>query len=80
MSEDEKHRIRLAVWNLMERTNVASFPRPVYGRIPNFIGAARAAELLASLEEFRRARVVKVNPDSPQRPVRELALRQGKRS
>ena len=75
---DEKQMLRQRIWDLMERTNVASFPRPVHGRIPNFVGARRAAERLASTEEFARARVVKVNPDSPQRPVRELALRAGK--
>lgn len=76
--EEEKRRIRQEVWELMERTNVAAFPRPVYGRIPNFVGAREAAERLASTEEFRKAKVIKVNPDSPQRPVRELALRYGK--
>jgi 5-formyltetrahydrofolate cyclo-ligase len=75
---DEKQSLRQMIWDLMERTNVASFPRPVHGRIPNFVGSRRAAENLASTEEFRKARVIKVNPDSPQRPVRELALRAGK--
>ncbi len=76
--DEEKRRIRRAVWELMERANVAAFPRPVYGRIPNFVGSREAAERLASTEEFETASVVKVNPDSPQRPVRELALRKGK--
>ncbi len=62
----------------MEETNVASFPRPVYGRIPNFVGAEVAAARLAESGEFRRARVVKVNPDAPQRGVREAVLRAGK--
>src|SRR5581483_3696161 len=44
----------------------------------NFKGAAAAAARLADLPEFRRARVVKVNPDSPQRPVRQLVLERGK--
>ncbi len=62
----------------MEERNIAKFPRPVYGRIPNFVGSEVAAQRLAELEEFRRARVVKVNPDAPQQPVRLLALQQGK--
>ncbi|QGR19013.1 5-formyltetrahydrofolate cyclo-ligase [Stygiolobus azoricus] len=62
----------------MEETNIAAFPRPVFGRIPNFKGAEKAAEKLLSTPEFQKAKFIKVNPDSPQRYVRELALRQGK--
>lgn len=75
---EEKEELRERVWALMERLQVAAFPRPVRGRIPNFVGAEEAARRLASLPEFQAARVIKVNPDSPQRPVRELALRAGK--
>ncbi len=75
---EAKARIREAVWRLLEERGVARFPRPVYGRIPNFVGAEEAAARLASTPEWRRARLVKVNPDAPQRPVRLLALRQGK--
>lgn len=73
-----KCEIRKKVWSLLEETNIATFPRPVMGRIPNFKGAEKAAEKLASTPEFQRAKFIKVNPDSPQRYVRELALRQGK--
>ena len=62
----------------MEEKDIASFPRPVYGRIPNFKGAEKAAENLAKTEEFKKAKFVKINPDAPQRPVREIALREGK--
>lgn len=71
--------IRKRVWDLMEIQNIARFPRPVIGRIPNFEGADRAAKRLADLPIFGRANVLKVNPDSPQRWVRQLALSQGKR-
>lgn len=73
-----KCEIRKKVWSLLEETNIATFPRPVMGRIPNFKGAEKAAEKLSSTPEFQRAKFIKVNPDSPQRYVRELALRQGK--
>ncbi|MET1128894.1 MAG: 5-formyltetrahydrofolate cyclo-ligase, partial [Thermoproteota archaeon] len=76
--KEEKARIREAVWRLLEERGVARFPRPVHGRIPNFAGAEEAAARLAQLPAWRRARLVKVNPDSPQKPVRLLALRQGK--
>jgi 5-formyltetrahydrofolate cyclo-ligase len=74
----KKEQIRKAIWDLMEKRGIARFPRPVYGRIPNFEGATRAAEKLGELPAWRKARVVKVNPDSPQRPVRRFALAQGK--
>ena len=62
----------------MEEKGIADFPRPVYGRIPNFKGSDQACELLAKLDVFRKANVVKVNPDSPQRKIREICLEEGK--
>lgn len=62
----------------MERNNIAAFPRPVYGRIPNFKGAKQAATNLMGQKELINASVIKVNPDSPQRPLREMILRKGK--
>jgi 5-formyltetrahydrofolate cyclo-ligase len=49
----------------------------VHGRIPNFTGAEKAAELLLAHPAFNRVKVIKVNPDSPQRWVRKLALERG---
>jgi len=62
----------------MEKSGVAAFPLPCWGRIPNFVGAEAAADKLRQLEEWKRAKVVFVNPDSPQRKVRENALKDGK--
>jgi len=61
----------------MEQRRVAAFPG-ARGRIPNFVGASTAADRLAALEEWRSARVIKCNPDAPQRYVRLRALREGK--
>ncbi|XP_072926454.1 methenyltetrahydrofolate synthase domain-containing protein isoform X2 [Hemitrygon akajei] len=66
--------IRQKVWDYMEENNLANFPRPVHHRIPNFKGAAQAAEKLPSLQEFKSTRIVKVNPDKPQENVRLLVL------
>ena len=77
-TSDEKRRIREMVWQLLEEKGVARFPRPVYGRIPNFEGAEAAADLLRRSEEYLRARVVKVNPDAPQRAVRRAVPTDGK--
>jgi len=72
-----KDEIRDAVWTRLERERLALFPG-ARGRIPNFRGAAAAADLLAESPEWRRARALKCNPDAPQRPVRYRALREGK--
>jgi len=58
----------------MEERNIARFPRPVFDRIPNFEGAEEAARRLQELQIFQDARVIKVNPDSPQKPIRESVL------
>ncbi len=75
---EEKQRLREKIWREMEKAGVATFPLPCWGRIPNFVGAEKAAERLRQLEEWRRAKIVFVNPDSPQKKVRENALRDGK--
>jgi 5-formyltetrahydrofolate cyclo-ligase len=72
-----KQLIREEVWATLQREGAALFPG-ARNRIPNFRGAAEAAERLAATREWRSARAVKCNPDSPQRPVRLRALREGK--
>lgn len=76
--KEARDRIRQAIWDELMKTGVARFPLPVYGRIPNFAGAEKAAYRLTQSREFVSARVIKVCPDSPQRTVRLEALRQGK--
>jgi 5-formyltetrahydrofolate cyclo-ligase len=72
-----KQEIRERVWRLMEAEGVARFPG-AKGRIPNFKGAEQCASRVAELKAWDRARVIKANPDSPQRAIRHLALKQGK--
>ena len=72
-----KSEIRKYVWGLMERKGVVMFPG-AFGRIPNFIGCDKAAELLSSLDIFKESNSIKSNPDSPQKPVRKIALSSGK--
>jgi 5-formyltetrahydrofolate cyclo-ligase len=63
----------------MEEKRVATFPKPVFHRIPNFIGAEKAANTLRKLLEYETARSIFCNPDSPQQPIREMALTDGKK-
>lgn len=73
----DKAAARKAVWDALTRKKAARFPFPVRGRIPNFAGAKEAAERLLAHPLFNGVRVIKVNPDSPQRWVRSLALERG---
>eukprot|EP00879_Flechtneria_rotunda_P025703 GHRR01027340.1.p1 GENE.GHRR01027340.1~~GHRR01027340.1.p1 ORF type:complete len:257 (+),score=52.43 GHRR01027340.1:165-935(+) len=69
-----KWAIRKRIWDYMEESNIARLPRPVHHRIPNFVHAETAAELLATLPEFNQGKVIKVNPDTPQKMVRYQVL------
>jgi 5-formyltetrahydrofolate cyclo-ligase len=73
----DKAAARKAVWDMLSAKKAARFPFPPHGRIPNFVGARQAAERLLAHRLFKRVRVIKVNPDSPQRWVRQLALERG---
>jgi 5-formyltetrahydrofolate cyclo-ligase len=72
-----KDEVRKDVWKAMDRERVSRFPG-AEGRIPNFAGAKLAAEKLAGHRLWKRARVIKANPDSPQTHARRLALEEGK--
>lgn len=74
----DKESIRQNIWDRLEEQGAARFPFPPHNRIPNFVGADVAAEKASKLEVWNNADVIKVNPDSPQRPVRRRALKGGK--
>ena len=74
---DTKQEIRERVWDALVKCRVHRFPG-TRGRIPNFVGAERAADRLCELDMWKRAQVLKCNPDAPQRPVRLRALKEGK--
>ncbi len=72
-----KDQVRGEVWKAMDREGVSRFPG-AEGRVPNFAGAKLAAEKLAGHRAWKRAQVVKANPDSPQTHARRAALEEGK--
>ncbi|MGB9659859.1 MAG: 5-formyltetrahydrofolate cyclo-ligase [Nitrososphaerales archaeon] len=74
----KKQEIRERLWSEMERKGIATFPLPCFGRIPNFKGAGVATLKLQSINEYKDASSIMVGPDSPQAPVRRLALLDGK--
>lgn len=73
----DKQKIREKIWKEMEEKGISTFPPP-YGRIPNFVGAEKAANNLSELDIWKEANVLKSNPDSPQKSVRKKALQEGK--
>lgn len=78
MNFKSKDEIRKFIWDKLVELGLARFPKPPHGRIPNFIGSEESAYKIINLDIFKRARVIKVNPDSPQRLIREYVLRNGK--
>jgi len=72
-----KDALREEIWELLQRRKVARFPGAT-GRIPNFIGAEACARLLSEAPFWKKAQVLKSNPDSPQRAIRQRALQEGK--
>jgi 5-formyltetrahydrofolate cyclo-ligase len=69
--------LRDDIWAALRAAKATRFPGPD-GRIPNFVGAEAAAERLRGTDAWRAAATVKANPDSPQWPVRQRALEDGK--
>lgn len=69
---------RQKVWEHLEKNKISDYPRPVYGRIPNFKENPTAADKILELEEFKSAINIEVNPDKPQEHARAIVLEQGK--
>lgn len=74
----KKDEIRRLIWDRLERADIADFPRPCYGRIPNFKGSQQVALWLLRLPEFSNARCVFCPPDFVLKSVRDLVLKEGK--
>ncbi|MGH7826511.1 MAG: 5-formyltetrahydrofolate cyclo-ligase [Candidatus Binatia bacterium] len=72
-----KRAIRERIWTLLQEEKAARFPGAA-GRIPNFIGAEACARVLSNTAIWKKAKVLKANPDSPQRAIRQKALEEGK--
>lgn len=72
-----KDEIRKMIWSRLQEKKVARFPG-AEGRIPNFTGAEACARLIAETPYWKNAKALKINPDSPQRAIRQKALEEGK--
>jgi 5-formyltetrahydrofolate cyclo-ligase len=75
---NEKQQLRERIWAAIDAApDVRRAPGAV-GRIPNFAGAEDAARTLWQTPEWQKARVLKMNPDSPQLALRARAIEDGK--
>jgi 5-formyltetrahydrofolate cyclo-ligase len=77
LSFNSKDTARQHVWDTLKEQRQARFPFPIQGRIPNFKRAEAAATRLFEQSFWKNATYLKINPDSPQRPVRMEALKRG---
>ena len=73
----DKWAIREVVWTALETAGVVR-GKSVHDKIPHFVGCDDAAARVEELREWQTARAVKSNPDQAQRPLRRMALEQGK--
>ena len=74
---ERKRALRDEIWSALTGAGADRFPG-AEGRIPNFAGATDAAERLRGTNAWAAAATTKANPDSPQWPVRQRALEDGK--
>ena len=72
----QKDELRKRIWTALEESGIGK--GPIWDSITEFTGESEAAARLAAMPFWRSARVIKVNPDNPQIPVRYQALADGK--
>jgi 5-formyltetrahydrofolate cyclo-ligase len=71
-----KESIRNMIWNHMEKEGISRTNS--FGRIPDFHGSEKAADLLMNSPEWKNTQIIFVSPDTAQRKVRENAFYGGK--
>ncbi len=74
----DKNAVRTLMWKRMRESGVGLLPYPIEGQIPNFKGDQEAAKRLFDEKIWNAATTIKINPDSPQRWIRQRDLEEGK--
>lgn len=74
----DKQPLRELIWGRIDADPAVRRAPGAVGRIPNYVGAEDAARRLVEQPEWKRARVLKMNPDSPQLWLRARAIEDGK--
>jgi RNA:NAD 2'-phosphotransferase (TPT1/KptA family) len=72
---DKKAQIRERIWLNLEKKKIAP---NCFGRIPDFMGKEKAAEILGKQDFFKKARCIFCAPDGSLSFVRRIALEKGK--
>jgi len=72
----QKDNLRNQIWTMLKDTGIA-VGNP-FNEIPNFVHAEQAAGNLRNMDVYKKAKVVKCNPDDAQIPIRRMALEDGK--
>jgi 5-formyltetrahydrofolate cyclo-ligase len=73
-----KEEIRGFIWEKLTKDEIAQFPLPCWGRIPNFEGAEAASNMLLKLPEFKKSAFIFSAPDYVLHYIRELILQNRK--
>jgi 5-formyltetrahydrofolate cyclo-ligase len=73
-----KQSIREWMWEKMTQMQIARFPLPCYGRIPNFTGVEAASKQILKLPEFNKAKYIFSAPDFVLHSFREIVLQNRK--
>jgi len=75
----EKDKIRHNVWSKLEKKRqIRAYPPSCFGKIPNFKGNQHAAERVTKLNEFKNAKVIKINPSLAQMDLRYYVMKANK--
>lgn len=73
-----KETLRYSIWNSLKEHKLYNHQKSPYGKIPDFKGSDIAAEILRNTPEWEHSKTVFSSPDSAQKKVRELGLKDGK--
>jgi len=76
--KDPKESIRQKIWRFLQEKNIATFPKPCFNRIPNFVGSWIASEKIKQIPEFNSSRCVFCAPDFVLKRIREIVLESNK--
>lgn len=69
-----KEECRKRIWDYMLKENIAKFPLPPHGRIPNFYDSEKACEKIIKINEFHSSKCIFSAPDSVLKKLREIVL------